>query len=268
MNRKSFAWKVVPWAATGFAGAFAAANFAVGYYISHEMMRPKRKFNRTSFNNFVPEVNYTLEACSFQSYDECPLSAIILRPEKKNDKIILICHGIRHDKRSGIRFVQYLLKEGYTLMLLDFRNHGESGGCITTYGYHEKEDLRAAVHYLRKQGLTGSLGVLGASMGAAVALQAAAGFDDIQALVLDSPFASLEQIAIEQTIGITRLPRFAIYLPMQLACLWSKYVEDFPVEEVSPLLSVQSLKCPIFLIHGDADRKIGVHHSREIFDAA
>jgi uncharacterized protein len=268
MKSRSLAWKVVPWAATGLAGAFAAANFAVGYYISQEMIRPKRKVNRTSFNNFVPEVDYTLESCTFQSYDECPLSAIILRPKKSNEKIILICHGIRHDKRSGIRFVQYLLKEGYTLMLLDFRNHGESGGCITTYGYHEKEDLRAAVRYLRKQGLTGSLGVLGASMGAAVALQAAAGFDDIQALVLDSPFASLEQVAIEQTIAITNLPRFAVYLPMQLACWWSRFVEDFPVSEVSPLLSAASLKCPIFLIHGDADRKIGVHHSRQIFDAA
>jgi uncharacterized protein len=268
MKRKSFGWKAVPWAATGFAGVFAAANFAVGYYISQEMIRPKRKVNRTALNNFVPEVKYTLEACTFKSYDECPLSAILLRPEQSNGKIILICHGIRHDKRSGIRYVQYLLKDGYTLMLIDFRNHGESGGCITTYGYHEKEDLRSAIYYLRKQGLTGCLGVLGASMGAAVALQAAAGFDDIQALVLDSPFASLEQIAFEQTIDVTKLPRFAVYLPVQLACWWSRYFEDFPISEVSPLLSAQSLKCPIFLIHGDADRKIGVHHSRQIFDVA
>jgi uncharacterized protein len=269
MKRKSLAWKAIPWAATGLAGAFAAANFAVGYYISQEMMRPRRRISRTSaLNNFVPDVNYTLESCSFNSYDDCPLSAILLHPEKPNGKIILICHGIRHDKRSGIRFVQYLLKDGYTLMLIDFRNHGESGGRITTYGYHEKEDLRCAVRYLRNQGFTGSLGVLGASMGAAVALQAAADFEDIQALVLDSPFASLEQIAFEQTIGVTKLPRFAVYLPVQLACLWSRFVEDFPVSEVSPLLSARFLKCPIFLIHGDADRKIGVHHSRQIFDVA
>jgi uncharacterized protein len=268
MKRKTLVWKAVPWAVTGVAGAFAAANLAVGYFISQEMMRPGRKINRTAFNNFVPEVKYTLEACTFNSYDECPLSAILLKPEHSNGKIILICHGIRHDKRSGIRYVQYLLKDGYTLMLIDFRNHGESGGCITTYGYHEKEDLRSAVNYLRKRGFTGPLGVLGASMGAAVALQAAAGFDDIQALVLDSPFASLEQIALEQTIAVTKLPRFAVYLPMQVACWWSRYVEDFPVSEVSPHVSAQSLKCPVFLIHGDADRKIGVHHSRQIFAAA
>ncbi len=269
MKPKLLAWKAIPWAATGLVGAFAAANFAVGYLISQEMIRPRRKINRTSsLNNFVPDVNYTVESCSFGSYDDCPLSAILLHPEKPNGKIILICHGIRHDKRSGIRFVQYLLKDGYTLMLIDFRNHGESGGHITTYGYHEKEDLRAAVQYLRKQEFTGPIGVLGASMGAAVALQAAAGFEDIQALVVDSPFASLEQIALEQTIGVTRLPRFAVYLPMQLACLWSRYVEDFPVSEVSPLLSARSLTCPVFLIHGEADRKIGVHHSRQIFDAA
>lgn len=259
----------MPWAATGLAGAFAAANLAVAYFSTQEMVQPKRKRNRTTdLKGFVPDTNYTLETCSFHSYDDCPLSAILLHSEKPNGKIVLICHGISHDKRSGVRFVQYLLKAGYTLMLMDFRNHGESGGRITTYGYHEKEDLRAAVRYLRKRGLTGSLGVLGASMGAAVALQAAAGFEEIDALVLDSPFASLEQIAFEQTISITKLPRFAVYLPIQLACLWVRYVEDFPISEVSPLLSARQLKCPVFLIHGDGDRKIGAHHSRQIFETA
>ena len=55
---------------------------------------------------------------------------------------------------------------------------------------------------------------------------------------------------------------------MQVACWWSRYVEKFPVSEVSPVLRAQYLKCPILLIHGDSDRKIGVHHSRQIFDAA
>jgi pimeloyl-ACP methyl ester carboxylesterase len=114
----------------------------------------------------------------------------------------------------------------------------------------------------------GSIGVLGASMGASVALQAAAGFDEIEALVLDSPFASLEQICLEQTIQITRLPRFAVYLPVQLACLWVKHFEDFPVCEVSPMNSARNLNCPIFLIHGDEDKKIGSHHSEQIFENA
>jgi dipeptidyl aminopeptidase/acylaminoacyl peptidase len=255
--------------ATGVGSAIALSSLGAAYFIGKELVRPTRKYNRTSeLENFVPDIRYSLESHSFESYDGCGLSAILLRPESGNGKIILVCHGVRHDKRSGVRFVQYLLKAGYTLMLMDFRNHGESGGEITTYGYHEKEDLRCAVRYLRSQGLTGPIGVLGASMGASVALQAAAGFDDIQALVLDSPFASLEQITLERTIDITKLPKFAVYLPLQLACMWAKYIEHFPVSEVSPVNSARDLKCPIFLIHGEADRKIGSHHSEQIFDNA
>ncbi len=266
---KSLLRRSISWAATGIGGAFALANLGAAYYIKQELVRPRRKNNHTSeLDNFVPDVSYDLEPHTFESYDGCRLSAILLRPVTANGKTILVCHGVRHDKRSGVRFVQYLLKAGYTLMLIDFRNHGESGGQITTYGYHEKEDLRCAVRYLRGKGFTGSIGVLGASMGASVALQAAAGFDDIQALVLDSPFASLEQITLERAVEISKLPKFAVYLPTQLACLFAKYIENFPVYEVSPVNSTRHLKCPIFLIHGDADKKIGSHHSEQIFEKA
>ena len=49
---------------------------------------------------------------------------------------------------------------------------------------------------------------------------------------------------------------------------WSEYFEDFPVCEVSPVNSVSDLNCPIFLIHGDEDKRIGSHHSRQIFENA
>jgi pimeloyl-ACP methyl ester carboxylesterase len=269
MKRKSLIRRAIPWAATGLGGAIALANLSIAFFIEQELVRPRRKYNRTSdVDNFIPDVPYSLESHLFRSYDGCKLSAILLKPDTANGKIILVCHGIRHDKRSGVRFVQYLLKAGYTLMLMDFRNHGESGGRITTYGYHEKEDLRAAICYLRNQGLNGAIGVLGASMGASVALQAAAGFDDIEAMVLDSPFASLEQIALEQTILVTKLPKFAVYFPVWLACSWARFVERFPVCEVSPAKSARDLKCAILLIHGDSDRKIGSHHSEQIFENA
>jgi dipeptidyl aminopeptidase/acylaminoacyl peptidase len=269
MKRKSLIRRALPWAATGLGGAIALANLSIAFFVEQRLVRPRRKYNHTSdLDNFVPDVPYSLESHLFESYDGCKLSAILLKPDIPNGKIILVCHGVRHDKRSGVRFVQYLLKAGYTLMLMDFRNHGESGGRITTYGYHEKEDLRSAIRYLRNQGLNGSIGVLGASMGASVALQAAADFDDIQAMVLDSPFASLEQIALEQTILATKLPKFAVYFPVWLACSWARFVERFPVCEVSPAKSARDLKCPIFLIHGDADRKIGSHHSEHIYENA
>lgn len=265
--------KAIPWAVAGavaIGGLFLTANVATSVFIEQSLIRPKRKKNKTSdLADFIPEANYSTTPIRFLSTDGFWISALLLEPEKANGHAVVICHGIAHDKRSGIRFVQYLLKEGYTLLSIDFRNHGESEGSITTYGYHEKEDLLAAVRYLRNPvGIAGRIGVLGASMGASIAIQAAAESDQIGALVLDSPFASLKQVSLESVARITRLPRFMLYVPMSLAFFWTRLFYQFRVWDVEPSQKVQQVHCPILLIHGTADSRIGVHHSFDIYSKA
>ena len=258
------------WSAAGITGVFFAINLATSFYIHRMMARPKRKRNRSSdLSDFVPEVEYHTTLCRFSCDDGVEVSAVVLTPEKRNGHIIVICHGLAHDKHSGIRFVQYLLREGYTLLSLDFRNHGESDGEVTTYGYHEKKDLIAAIHYLRERcGYDARIGILGASMGAAIALQAAAETDEISALVLDSPFASLRTITYEWADQMTHLPRFLLHLPMNLGLLWYELGTRCKVLDIEPMAKVKNIRCPIFLIHGGNDEKIPAHHSRDIYEHA
>lgn len=258
------------WSAAGLAGLFFAINVATSFYVEWMMARPKRKRNRTSdLSDFVPEVKYETSLCRFTCDDGVEVSALVLTPEKINGHIILICHGLSHDKQSGIRFVQYLLREGYTLLSIDFRNHGESQGDYTTYGYHEKKDLVAAIRYLRQRcGYDARIGVLGASMGASIALQAAAETGEISGLVLDSPFASLKTITYEWADQMTHLPRFLLHVPMNLGFFWYERGTHCRVPEVEPVAKVKNIQCPIFLIHGSDDTKIPAHHSQDIFDRA
>lgn len=260
--------KAAPWAAGGVAGLFLAANIATAVYIEQSLVNPRRKKNRTSeLDEFVPEAQYTIEEFDYLSEGDCKISALLIHPQKPNGKVLLICHGLAHDKRSGIRFVQYLISAGYTLLLIDFRNHGQSEGRITTYGYLEKYDLICAIRTLRERGINGPIGVLGASMGASIALQAASETNEIKAMVLDSPFSSLEKIVIEHAVAMTRLPKYFIYFPLNLASLWIRCVENFDVYRVSPEESARKINCPLFLIHGSDDRRIGAHHSKQIYNA-
>ena len=258
------------WVVGSAAGLFVAANVASSLYFQHRFLRPARKDNKTSsLTGYVPEAKYTTTKLEMRSADGLRISGLLLTPEKENGHAVIICHGLAHDKNSGIRFVQYLLSEGYRLLLIDFRNHGESEGRITTYGYFEKKDLLAAIRYLRESlGASARIGILGASMGASIALMAAAETSDLHALILDSPFASLRQITLEWAIQMTRLPKFLLLLPVNLAYLWLLIFARCSVPEVEPWEKAKRIRCPLLLIHGGADKMIPPHHSRRIFESA
>ncbi|PWT93932.1 MAG: hypothetical protein C5B54_01055 [Acidobacteria bacterium] len=267
-------WKrIAPWSLAGLAsltGIFAVANVATSFFIQQTLIRPKRRYNKTSdLSGFIPEAIYNTKSLLFSAADGCKISACLLTPENPNGNAVVVCHGVSHDKNSAVRFVQYLLKAGYTLLLIDFRCHGDSGGDIITYGLREKDDLLAAVRYLRDPvGIVGGIGVLGASMGASIAIQAAAASDEIDALVLDSPFASLKKITQETVARLTNLPGVLLIVPLNLAFLWIRLFHKFNVPSVEPAKSVESVRCPILMIHGTRDTRIPVHHAIDIYEKA
>lgn len=262
--------KAAAWAAGGLGGFFLLTNLIGSLYIRHVLARPRRKQNRTSdLSDFVPEVKYTTSDIRFRTEDNFKISAFLLEPEHPNGSAVVVCHGIRHNKNSGVRYVQYLLRDGYTLLLIDFRNHGDSDGTFTTYGYYEKHDLLAAVRYLRERvQIQGKIGVIGASMGASITLMAAAECNDIDAIVLDSPFASLKQICSHGVSRITGLPELIMRLPLKLAYVWLLAFERLDVLAVEPAEKAKEIDCPMFLIHGGEDPVIPVDHSRTIYNNA
>ncbi|MCI0411462.1 alpha/beta fold hydrolase [bacterium] len=259
--------KAAPWFLGGLTGTFLLANLAASAYFNYTFLRPKRKKNQSSdLTGYIPEAEYTTHPFRFRSSDGIQISALRLEPARPNGHAVLVCHGLAHDKYSGIRYVQYLLREGYLLVLIDFRNHGESEGTITTYGHYEKQDLLATVRYLREGGFQGRIGILGASMGASIALMTAAECEEIRAIILDSPFSSLTRISTEWACKMTRCPEAVLQFSIRLAYCWLYVAYRFWVPEVEPAAIAKKLRCPIFLIHGGADEKIPPHHSREIYE--
>ena len=259
--------KAAPWVLGGLTGAFLFANFAGSAYFHYSFIRPKRKKNSSSdLTDYVPETVYTTEEFQFNSFDSILISGIRLVPQNPNGHVILVCHGLAHDKYSGVRYVQYLLRAGYTLVLMDFRNHGKSEGKITTYGFYEKRDLLGLILYLRKSGFSGRIGILGASMGASIALLTAGDCDEIDALVLDSPFSSLKRISTEWACQVTRCPEAMLQLSIRLAYCWLYLAYRFWVPEIEPAAVARKLHRPVFLIHGAADKKISAYHSRAIYE--
>jgi fermentation-respiration switch protein FrsA (DUF1100 family) len=123
-----------------------------------------------------------------QTSDGIRLAAWYTPP--KNGALILTAHGYG-DRRSE-DFYSLFAEHGYGVLAWDFRGHGVSEGDLVTLGYYETLDVEAALAYALAQPEVEHIGAWGGSMGEVTMIRAAARHPEIEALVADSPFVTLE----------------------------------------------------------------------------
>ncbi|PZR03285.1 MAG: hypothetical protein DI536_36170 [Archangium gephyra] len=116
----------------------------------------------------------------------------------------------------------------------------------------ERFDVLGAVDWLRAHGY-GRVGVLGASMGAATTLFAAAAEPAIAAVVADSPFVDFGLMIERQYRRLSRLPVW--FLPGALAL--GRLLTGIDLLRVRPLDAAAALSGrPALVIHSEGDRFI------------
>ncbi|KAL8152465.1 hypothetical protein V2J09_010225 [Rumex salicifolius] len=84
-------------------------------------------------------------------------------PEDTPLPCVVYCHGNRADANEA---AVVLLPLNITVFTLDFSGSGLSDGDYVSLGWHEKDDLRAVVSYLRSNKEVSRIGLWGRSMGA------------------------------------------------------------------------------------------------------
>jgi pimeloyl-ACP methyl ester carboxylesterase len=84
-------------------------------------------------------------------------------------------------------------KRGYSVLLFDFRNHGESDPAHTTIGILESRDVGAASQFAGMKAPGRPQLLWGVSMGAATALLAVRDFGGFAGVISDSAFPSFRE---------------------------------------------------------------------------
>lgn len=186
---------------------------------------------------------------------------------RENYPTILLCHGYVRSLAEPYEIGLSLNEAGYNTFLIDFRACGQSGGRFTTIGYKETWDVLAAVRYVRDNYQRLPIGILGISMGAAAAIMAADRSDDIAALVLDSPFAHLEETVRKKAVEFIRYPWLG-----PLAWLGVRVGEQLSggrLREVRPIDCVGRIASrPMLFIYGEKDSYIPSSHPEALCAAA
>jgi uncharacterized protein len=178
---------------------------------------------------------------------------------------ILYLHGVADCKIDGIRLAGLLHARQYNVLLFDSRRHGMSGGEFCTYGFYEKHDVPKIIDYLSRRSdlRLGPVGLFGTSMGAAIAIQAAALDGRIRAVVAENSFATLRSIFDDYQKRMIKLP---FHYLRNFVIKRSELIARFKAADVSPLELVARIDTPILFSYSADDQLINPRYTHMLYD--
>jgi pimeloyl-ACP methyl ester carboxylesterase len=150
----------------------------------------------------------------------------------------------------------------HNILALDLRAHGESAGEISSAGYWERHDVNQILNDLRARypEQTQHLILFGASLGAAVAVALAAQRTDIDAIILESPFADFRRAAAAQF----RLLGIELPLLHRLAISLSQKMSHADFASIAPLNLIPQSHAPILIIQGQDDALTSIDDQQQL----
>jgi hypothetical protein len=183
---------------------------------------------------------------------------------------VLLFHGVSDNRTGMLGAAEFLLRHHFSLVMMDARAHGKSGGDIATYGWKERDDTVAITQALYSTEEVHHLYAVGVSMGAAIALQSAAVEPRIEAVAAEAPFASLREVSYDYAgLEISPVLGRTLFWPATFFALREAgAIGHFDPDEVSPEKAVAQRAFPVLLICGTEDRRIPCRHSQRIYAAA
>lgn len=206
----------------------------------------------------VVDITPTVEhqAIHLPTADGLRLAAWYTPPQ--NGAVILIAHGYAEHRLAHMH--DLFAQQGYGVVTWDFRAHGASEGELVTFGYYEVRDVDAALSFALAQPGVKHVGLWGASMGAATAIRAAAQHPEIEAVVADSAFTTLEEeLNIMVRVGFLR----------PLVRWFAEQEAGVSADAVRPIDVIGALSPrPILLIQGGADHTIPPDSAARLYAAA
>jgi fermentation-respiration switch protein FrsA (DUF1100 family) len=158
------------------------------------------------------------------------------------------------------QFVQSL---GFSSVLFELRHHGASDGHKTTFGAKEKEDVLAAVRWIRQKQPTSKILVWGISMGAASAMLAASADPGIDAVICDSSYGSFRETIDHHLRLFFHLPPWPISNEIRSLMEWRG---DFRGDEIDIFAATRNLSArPVLFVAQSEDRRVPSTTARELY---
>ena len=253
---------------TAVIGVVAAAELGIAaYFYRRTMIRGNAKTDRTikmagtDWNQHMPFIQARKEAMLSEKHsDEWLMSADGLRlhatwfPQGECKKIVICFHGYTSQgMKDYLGLSGYYLKNGYSMLLVDERAHGESEGKYIGFGCLDRIDALKWINWvLRKCGEDVEILLHGTSMGGATVLMMSSLElpAQVKGIVSDCAFTSPKEVFSHVLKSMYHLPAFPV---MNISNFLNKKFAGYGLDECNAAREVKKAKVPILFIHGSGD---------------
>lgn len=178
----------------------------------------------------------------------------------------LVCHGLGANKASMWSILKGLHDAEVNILTIDLRAHAGSSGQLSTFGASEWQDVIGAVDFLKHEHPADAQRVvgIGASLGAAAIIEAAAKDDRIDAVATIGTFDSLPTLVRDlssehMVFPINLLTR---YLALPMASLHAGH-NLFAVNPGDHIGDIWPR--PVMIVHGGNDEIIPFEHGQRLY---
>ena len=168
---------------------------------------------------------------------------------------VLVLHGHKGQRRNSLIRAKVLASQGYAVLMITLRAHGDSTGRFDDVGFSARQDVIAAVAFLEARRPGRPVIVDGNSMGAAAAVFAAGELAHrVKGYILESPYQDLKtavwnrvEAALPPVLSHVAYTGLRLVAPVFLPHL----------DEISPFQAIAGIPddVPVLILAGDADRR-------------
>jgi uncharacterized protein len=181
--------------------------------------------------------------------------------DQQTDTAVIMVHGRRRGTiQETLRAMPTVVSEGYSVLALAYRNHGDSAMSpdgFYHYGESEWQDVVAALNFLESKGVKNVI-LYAFSMGAEVMLETFERYKtglQVKAIILDAPFLD------PRTIFQNSAKKMNLPLP-NLITNWAMVVarlrSDINWQSLDQRLLAPSISVPVLLFAGTGDTTIPI----------
>lgn len=183
----------------------------------------------------------------------------------KASSLIIVQHGFGAERSEVLDRAVALAKAGYLVYQFDWRGHGENRAKRSSGGLLEQDDLLAVARHFVKDRRVENLALYGVSMGATIAIAAAARCPQIRCVVADAPFDALEHVTRDI------MKRFPLGRWLVLPVLRWRYRQTFGESMVSVNAAAAAGEIsprPLLILTGTDDSIVRHEFSMAVFNSA